>query len=189
LPPGEQNNYYFHYDTEVIEMDFKPSIRVIEDWPKKGISFKDITTMLKDAELLKNSVKEMASPFVNDNVDIVVGPESRGFIFGVPVAIELNAGFVPVRKKGKLPSRTVSATYELEYGTDTLEMHEDAIKKGQRVLLVDDLLATGGTISAVMEMCEKVGAEIVGLSFMIELEFLNGRDKLKGRKINSIVKY
>jgi len=170
-------------------MDFKSSIRAVEDWPKKGISFKDITTLLKDPELLRASIKEMASPFIDDKVDLVVGPESRGFIFGVPVAIALGAGFVPVRKKGKLPSKTVSATYDLEYGTDTLEMHEDAIKKGQRVLLVDDLLATGGTISAVTEMCEKLGAEIVGLSFMIELEFLNGKEKLKGRKVSSIVRY
>jgi len=173
----------------MIKMDFKSSIRAVEDWPKKGISFKDITTVLKDAALLKTAINEMAMPFRDDKVDLVVGPESRGFIFGVPVAIELGAGFVPVRKKGKLPSKTVSATYELEYGTDTLEMHEDAIKKGQRVLLVDDLLATGGTISAVMEMCERVGAEIVGLSFFIELDFLNGRDKLKGRKVNSLVNY
>jgi len=170
-------------------MDFKPSIRAVEDWPKKGISFKDVTTVLKDADLLKTAINEMALPFRDEKVDLVVGPESRGFIFGVPVAIELNAGFVPVRKKGKLPAKTVSATYELEYGTDTLEMHEDAIKKGQKVLLVDDLLATGGTISAVMEMCEKVGANIVGLSFFIELSFLNGRDKLKGRKVSSLVKY
>jgi adenine phosphoribosyltransferase len=170
-------------------MDFKSSIRTVEDWPKKGISFKDITTMLKDPELLKAAIEEMAAPFRDDKVDLVVGPESRGFIFGVPVAISLGAGFIPVRKKGKLPSKTVSATYELEYGTDTLEMHEDAIKKGQRILLVDDLLATGGTISAVAEMCERVGAKIVGLSFMIELDFLKGRDKLKGRKISSIVRY
>jgi len=170
-------------------MDLKASIRTVEDWPKKGISFKDITTLLKDGKLLKEAIDRMVSPFVNDKVDIVVGPESRGFIFGTPAAIALGAGFVPVRKKGKLPSRTVSVSYELEYGTDTLEMHEDAIKKGQRVLIVDDLLATGGTISAVIEMCERVGAEIVGLSFMIELEFLNGRDKLKGRKISSIVRY
>ncbi|MCL2786400.1 MAG: adenine phosphoribosyltransferase [Methanomassiliicoccaceae archaeon] len=170
-------------------MDFKQSIRTVEDWPKKGISFKDITTMLKDAELFKASIKEMSAPFVNDNVDMVIGPESRGFIFGAPIAAELNAGFVPVRKKGKLPAATVSASYELEYGTDALEMHEDAIEKGQRVLIVDDLLATGGTISAVIELCEKAGAEIAGLSFMIELEFLNGRDKLRGRKISSIVKY
>ena len=169
--------------------DFKRSIRAVEDWPKEGVSFKDITTMLKDPELLKASIKEMSSPFRNDKVDIVVGPESRGFIFGVPVAVELNAGFVPVRKKGKLPAKTVSASYELEYGSDTLEMHEDGIRKGQRVLIVDDLLATGGTISAVIEMCEKLGAVIVGLSFMIELEFLNGREKLKGRRVNSIVKY
>ena len=169
--------------------DFKRSIRAVEDWPKEGVSFKDITTMLKDPELLKASIKEMSSPFRNDKVDIVVGPESRGFIFGVPVAVELNAGFVPVRKKGKLPAKTVSASYELEYGSDTLEMHEDGIRKGQRVLIVDDLLATGGTISAVIEMCEKLGAVIVGLSFMIELEFLDGREKLKGRKVNSIVKY
>jgi len=170
-------------------MDFKASIRAVEDWPKKGVSFKDITTMLKDAKLLKAAVEEMAAPFRNDKVDLVVGPESRGFIFGVPVAIALGAGFVPVRKKGKLPAKTVSASYELEYGTDTLEMHEDAIKKGQRVLIVDDLLATGGTISAVTEMCERLGANIVGLSFMIELDFLEGRKKLKGRKISSIVRY
>jgi adenine phosphoribosyltransferase len=170
-------------------MDFRSSIRTVEDWPKKGISFKDITTLLKDPELLSAAIKEMAAPFRNDKVDLVVGPESRGFIFGVPVAIELGAGFIPVRKKGKLPARTVSVSYELEYGTDTLEMHEDAIKKGQRVLLVDDLLATGGTISAVTEMCEKAGANIIGLSFMIELDALNGRDRLKGRKISSIVRY
>ena len=139
--------------------------------------------------MLKEAIDRMVSPFINDKVDIVVGPESRGFIFGTPAAIALGAGFVPVRKKGKLPSKTLSVSYELEYGTDTLEMHEDAIKKGQRVLIVDDLLATGGTISAVIAMCEKAGAEIVGLSFMIELEFLNGKDKLKGRKISSIVKY
>jgi adenine phosphoribosyltransferase len=170
-------------------MDLKSSIRTVEDWPKKGISFKDITTLLKEPELLKAAIQQMASPFAKDKVDLVVGPESRGFIFGVPVAVALNAGFVPVRKKGKLPAKTVSATYELEYGTDTLEMHEDAIMKGQRVLIVDDLLATGGTISAVIEMCESLGAKIVGLSFMIELDFLNGRDKLKGRKISSIVRY
>ena len=170
-------------------MDFRSSIRVIEDWPKKGISFKDITTLLKDAELLKAAIEEMAAPFRNDKVDIVVGPESRGFIFGVPVALSLGAGFVPVRKKGKLPSKTLSATYDLEYGTDTLEMHEDAIKKGQRVLIADDLLATGGTISAVTEMCERAGADIVGLSFMIELDGLKGRDRLAGRKINSVVRY
>jgi adenine phosphoribosyltransferase len=170
-------------------MDFKASIRTVEDWPKKGISFKDITTLLKDPKVFKAAVDEMALPFVNDKVDMVVGPESRGFIFGVPVAMMLNAGFVPVRKKGKLPAETVSVSYELEYGTDTLEMHKDAIKKGQKVLIVDDLLATGGTISAVMEMCENVGADIVGLSFMIELEFLNGRERLKGKKVVSIVKY
>ena len=169
--------------------DFKSSIRTVEDWPKKGISFKDITTLLKDAGLLKAAAEEMAAPFMNDKVDMVVGPESRGFIFGTPVAIELGAGFIPVRKKGKLPAKTVSASYELEYGTDTLEMHEDSVKKGQRILIVDDLLATGGTISAVTDMCERLGAEIVGLSFMIELEFLNGRDKLKGRKVSSLVKY
>jgi len=169
--------------------DLASSIRTVEDWPKKGISFKDITTLLKDAELLREAVKEMTAPFKNDKVDIVVGPEARGFIFGVPVALALGAGFVPVRKPGKLPAKTVSVSYELEYGTDTLEMHEDAIKKGQRVLLADDLLATGGTISAVMKMCEDVGAEIVGASFMIELEFLNGREKLAGKKISSVIKY
>jgi adenine phosphoribosyltransferase len=170
-------------------MDFRTSIRTVEDWPKKGISFKDITTLLKDPEVFRAAVEEMTLPFANDKVDMVVGPESRGFIFGVPVAMALNAGFVPVRKKGKLPAETVSISYELEYGTDTLEMHKDAIKKGQKVLIVDDLLATGGTISAVAEMCERAGADIVGLSFMIELDYLNGRDKLKGKRISSIVRY
>jgi adenine phosphoribosyltransferase len=173
----------------MIKMDFRPHIREVEDWPKKGISFKDITTLLKDPGIFKAAVKEMSAPFINDNVDLIVGPESRGFIFGVPVSMELNAGFVPVRKKGKLPAETVSVTYELEYGTDTLEMHRDAIRAGQRVLIVDDLLATGGTIAAVAEMCEKAGAEIVGLSFMIELDYLNGRDRLKGKRISSIVRY
>jgi len=170
-------------------MDFKSSIRTVEDWPKKGISFKDITTMLKDPVLLRAAIEEMVAPFRNDNVELVIGPESRGFIFGVPAAIALGAGFVPVRKKGKLPARTVSVTYDLEYGTDVLEMHEDAIKKGQKVLLVDDLLATGGTISAVAEMCERSGADIVGISFMIELDALRGRERLKGRKVSSVVRY
>lgn len=170
-------------------MDFKEKIRVIENFPKEGISFKDITTLIADGEALKESIDEMAKFFKDKNVDVVVGPEARGFIFGVPVAYALGAGFVPVRKPGKLPADTVKVEYDLEYGKDCLEIHKDAIKKGTRVAIVDDLLATGGTIGAVAELIEAVGGEVVGMAFAIELNGLEGRKKIGDYDIKSLVDY
>jgi adenine phosphoribosyltransferase len=170
-------------------MDLKSEIRVVENFPEEGISFKDITTVLKDPKLLRESIDLMCSKFEDLNIDIVVGPESRGFIFGTPIAYKLNAGFVPVRKPGKLPAETVAYSYDLEYGRDTLEIHKDSIKKGQKVLVVDDLLATGGTVSATAKLVEMLGGEVVGLGFFIELTELSGREKIKNYNVNSIVKY
>lgn len=170
-------------------MDLKEKIRVIEGFPKEGISFKDITTLVADGEAFKESIDRIAEHLKDKNVDVILGPEARGFIFGVPVAYALGVGFVPVRKKGKLPAETVSIEYSLEYGVDVLEIHKDAIKKGQRVAIVDDLLATGGTVEAVAKLVEKVGAEVVALDFAIELTELKGRDKLEGYEIMSLVQY
>jgi adenine phosphoribosyltransferase len=164
-------------------------IRNVKDFPKPPIVFRDITPLLGDAEGLAQAGAAMAEPFRNKNIDLVVGAESRGFIFGVLVARELNCGFVPVRKPGKLPCRTISQQYELEYGVDTLEMHGDAISSGQRVLLVDDLLATGGTMNACCRMVEQLGGKIIGISFLVELLFLNGRDKLGDYDIHSVISY
>ena len=170
-------------------MDLKEKIRVIEGFPKEGISFKDITTLVADGEAFKESIDRIAEHLRDKNVDVILGLEARGFIFGVPVAYALGVGFVPVRKKGKLPAETVSVDYSLEYGVDVLEIHKDAIKKGQRVAIVDDLLATGGTVDAVAKLVEKVGAEVVALDFAIELTELRGRDKLEGYEIMSLVQY
>ena len=170
-------------------MDLKEKIRVIEGFPKEGISFKDITTLVADGEAFKESIDRIVEHLKDKNVDVILGPEARGFIFGVPVAYALGVGFVPVRKKGKLPAETVSVDYSLEYGVDVLEIHKDAIKKGQRVAIVDDLLATGGTVEAVAKLVEKVGAEVVALDFAIELTELRGRDKLEGYEIMSLVQY
>ncbi|MFO7318274.1 MAG: adenine phosphoribosyltransferase [Limnochordia bacterium] len=169
--------------------DLKALIREIPDFPKPGIGFKDITTVLKDAGAFRQTVQLMADPFRDDKVDAVVGVESRGFILGAPIAYELGCGFVLVRKAGKLPSDTISTTYQLEYGTDTLEIHTDAISPGQRVLIVDDLLATGGTISAAADLVRKLSGEIVGFSFFVELKFLKGRERLKGYRVHSLVVY
>jgi len=169
--------------------DLKALVREIPDFPKPGISFKDITTVLKDGAAFRKTVQEMAAPFRQAGVEAVVGVESRGFILGAPIAYELGCGFVLVRKPGKLPSETISTTYQLEYGTDTLEIHTDAIAPGQRVLLVDDLLATGGTISAAAELVRKLSGEIVGFSFFIELAFLKGRERLQGYRVHSLVTY
>jgi len=155
------------------------AIRDVVDFPKKGIVFKDITPLLQNPELLKLAIGEMAMKYKTEAIDQVVGIESRGFIFGAPLALKLGAGFVPVRKKGKLPAETKAITYSLEYGEDTLEIHADAISKGTRVLISDDLLATGGTASAVCELVENLGGTIVGVSFLIDLTFLNGMEKLK----------
>ena len=170
-------------------MDLKEKIRVIEGFPKEGISFKDITTLVADGEAFKESIDRIVEHLKDKNVDVILGPEARGFIFGVPVANALGVGFVPVRKKGKLPAETVSVDYSLEYGVDVLEIHKDAIKKGQKVAIVDDLLATGGTVEAVAKLVEKVGAEVVALDFAIELTELKGRDKLEGYEIMSLVQY
>ena len=170
-------------------MDLKEKIRVIEGFPKEGISFKDITTLVADGEAFKESIDRIVEHLKDKNVDVILGPEARGFIFGVPVAYALGVGFVPVRKKGKLPAETVSVDYSLEYGVDVLEIHKDAIKKGQKVAIVDDLLATGGTFEAVAKLVEKVGAEVVALDFAIELTELKGRDKLEGYEIMSLVQY
>ena len=170
-------------------MNLKDSIRVVEGFQKEGISFKDITTLIGDGEALKCSIDKIVEHLKDKNVDLIVGPEARGFIFGVPVAYALGVGFVPVRKPGKLPCETVSVDYGLEYGNDTLEIHKDAIKKGQRVAIVDDLLATGGTIEAVAKLVETVGAEVVALDFAIELTGLNGREKLQGYDVMSLVDY
>ena len=170
-------------------MDLKEKIRVIEGFPKEGISFKDITTLVADGEAFKESIDRIVEHLKDKNVDVILGPEARGFIFGVPVAYALGVGFVPVRKKGKLPAETVSVDYSLVYGVDVLEIHKDAIKKGQKVAIVDDLLATGGTVEAVAKLVEKVGAEVVALDFAIELTELKGRDKLEGYEIMSLVQY
>lgn len=170
-------------------MDFKNLIRTIPDFPNKGILFRDITTVLKDPEGLHNSINEMSEKLKHIDFDIVIGPESRGFIFGVPIAYNMKKSFVPARKAGKLPHETISKTYELEYGSATIEIHKDAIKKGQKVVIADDLLATGGTCKAICQLIEEVGAELVGMVFFIEIEHLNGREALKGYPVHSIVKY
>ncbi len=167
----------------------KDLVRDVRDYPKPGIVFKDITPILSNIDALRTSIKEMAAPFTNLGIDIVVGIESRGFIFGAPIADLLNAGFVPVRKPGKLPWKTKSVSYELEYGTDALEIHEDAITEGQNVLIVDDLLATGGTTEATCKLVSKLGGNIKGLSVLIELEALNGRKRLNQYNVHSLVQY
>ncbi|BAU27035.1 adenine phosphoribosyltransferase [Aneurinibacillus soli] len=159
-------------------MDFKEKIRVILDYPQEGIRFKDITTLLQDGPTYKAAIQEMAKFAADKQVDIVVGPEARGFVIGCPLAIELGAGFAPVRKKGKLPYETIQAEYTLEYGKDALAMHKDAIKPGQRVLIADDLLATGGTIQTTIDLVKQLGGEIVGLAFLIELTYVGGREKI-----------
>jgi len=169
--------------------ELKNLIRDVPDFPKKGIIFKDITTLLQDKNAFRKSIDMLASKFKKKNIDCVVAVESRGFIFGAALAYKLKAGFIPVRKRGKLPYRTQSVTYELEYGTDTLEIHEDAIKPRSRVLIVDDLLATGGTIKAVTNLLKGLQADIIGITFLVELRFLKGKDKLKDYPLYSIVKY
>jgi adenine phosphoribosyltransferase len=170
-------------------MDIKSKIRIIDGFPKEGISFKDVTTLIQDGEGLRETVDEIIKQLKDKDIDIVVGPEARGFIFGVPVAYGLGVGFVPVRKKGKLPYDTIAVDYDLEYGNDTLEIHKDAIKPGSRVAIVDDLLATGGTIASVAKLVEMVGAEVAAMEFVVELTELKGRDKLKGYEVNSLVQY
>ncbi len=170
-------------------MDLKDKIRSIENYPQEGVIFRDITTLLKDAEGMKAAIDEMTAKLDGVAFDMVLGPESRGFIFGMPVAYNLGKGFVPVRKKGKLPAEVISKEYALEYGTATIEMHKDALQPGQKVVIVDDLMATGGTAKAIIEMVEEMGAEVAALVFLIELDFLEGRKVLPGYRIESVIHY
>lgn len=167
----------------------KDLIRDVPDFPKPGIIFKDITPLIKDPNGLKTTLDLLAEPFKNTGISAVAGMESRGFIFGVSVAERLGVGFVPIRKPGKLPSETVSEEYALEYGTDTLEMHKDALAPGDKVLIIDDLLATGGTAAATIKMIEGVGATVAGIGFVIELDFLNGRQKLGDVAVHSLINF
>jgi len=169
--------------------NLKKLIREVPDFPKPGINFYDITTLLLDPEGLQASVDALAELANGQKVDTVIGVESRGFIFGAPVAYKLDAGFIPVRKPKKLPAEKVSISYDLEYGTDTLEMHKDAVGEGHNVLIVDDLLATGGTARAVVDLVESVGGKVAGLLFVVELDFLKGRDKFAGYNVHSLVRY
>jgi adenine phosphoribosyltransferase len=175
-------------DVQCID-DLKAAIREIPDWPKKGILFYDVTTLLKQPRCFGDTIDALIEPYKDKQVDLVLGMEARGFIFAPTVAYALKAGFVPVRKPGKLPAAKLRMEYQLEYGTDCLEIHEDAIRPGQRVLIVDDLIATGGTARAVAEMTEKMGAHVLGLAFVVELTFLHGRDKLAKYDFHSILKY
>ncbi len=170
-------------------LDLAGKIRDVPDFPKKGILFKDITTLLKDARAFKSAVDQIGSRFFGRDVDLVVCMESRGFIIGAPLAYNLGAGFVPVRKPGKLPAACIKEEYALEYGTSALEIHEDAIEPGQRVLVVDDLLATGGTVRATIDLVERLGGKTIGAAFLIELTFLNGRSRLQGYEVFSLIRY
>jgi adenine phosphoribosyltransferase len=170
-------------------MDLKNTIRSIPDFPKPGIMFRDITTLLKDPAAFAEVIDRMQKLFRDEKIDKVVGIESRGFIFGAPLALRLGAGLVLIRKPGKLPAETETAEYALEYGTDRIQIHRDAVAPGERVLLVDDLLATGGTICAARDLVQRIGGNVVGLAFLIELDFLGGRKKLEGCRVESLVHY
>jgi adenine phosphoribosyltransferase len=170
-------------------LDLKQKIRNIPDFPEKGVVFRDITTLLRDGEASRYSVDKMVENCSGKKIDAVLGAEARGFIFGAVIAYRLGVGFIPVRKPGKLPYSTCEVSYELEYGKNILQMHIDAIKKGDRILIVDDLVATGGTGKAKAELVEKMGGEVVGFCFLIELEFLNPRETLKGYEVFSLIKY
>jgi adenine phosphoribosyltransferase len=170
-------------------MDLKSLIRDVPGFPKPGIVFKDITTLTKDPAGFRGAVDEIVRQYRDASIDVVVGIEARGFIFGGAVAYQLGVGFVPARKPGKLPADTVRAEYSLEYGTDAVEMHRDGIAQGQRVLIVDDLLATGGTAAATAKLVEELGGEVVAIAFLIDLTFLKGRDKLGGHEVSSLVEY
>jgi adenine phosphoribosyltransferase len=167
----------------------KAKIRHVPDFPKPGILFYDVTTLLRDPEGFRQAIDALAHPYQNTGIDLVVGVESRGFILGAAVADRLGCGFVPVRKVGKLPAAAIRATYDLEYGTDSLEMHADAIEAGQRVLIVDDLLATGGTARATTDLVKQVGGGVAGIAFLIELVALNGRARLEGEKVMAVLQY
>lgn len=170
-------------------MDFKPYIRDIPDWPKPGVIFKDITPLLKDRAAFKASIDALADHYRSANIDLVVSVEARGFIFGGALAYTLGAGFVPARKPGKLPWMKIKVEYSLEYGTDAIEMHQDAIFKGQRVLVFDDVLATGGTVAATIQLVNALGGTVVGSAFLTDLTFLHGANRLKGYEVFSLIQY
>jgi adenine phosphoribosyltransferase len=170
-------------------LELAPLIRDVPDFPKKGILFKDITTLLKEPAPFKQAIDEMTELVRGYQPEVVIGMESRGFIFAAPIAYLLDAGFVPVRKLGKLPGQVISTEYDLEYGTNTLELHNDGIERGQRVLIVDDLLATGGTVSATIELVKRLEGEVVAVAFLVELTALNGRDRLDGYDVVSLIKF
>ncbi len=164
-------------------------VRSIPDFPEKGIIFRDVTSVLQDKDGLRMSIDKMMELLEGVDFDVVAGPESRGFIFGVPIAYNLNKPFVPIRKKGKLPCETIEVSYDLEYGSATIEMHKDVIKPGQKVVIIDDLIATGGTIQAITKLIEQLGGEVVKIIFLMELKGLNGREKLQGYNVDAVIKY
>lgn len=170
-------------------MNFKEKIRVIPDYPQPGIRFKDISTLLKDGAAFREAIQIISDQHRDKGIELVIGPEARGFVVGAPVAFSLGAGFIPVRKPGKLPGETVRHEYSLEYGKDALEIHQDAIIPGQKVLIIDDLLATGGTILATIALVEKLGGIVAGVGFLIELTYLNGREKLDKYSVTSLIQY
>jgi len=172
-----------------LESEVKDCIRIIPDYPKKGVSFKDLTTLWKDATLMKKTTDALAEHWRAKGVDKIVGIEARGFIVGAPLAEKLGLGFVPARKAGKLPSKAVRVNYELEYGKHSLEIHSDGVSKGEKVLIVDDLLATGGTANAVRKLVQKLGGRVLGFAFVAELDYLHGRRKLVGYEIQSLARY
>ncbi|MCI0495900.1 adenine phosphoribosyltransferase [candidate division KSB1 bacterium] len=169
--------------------DLKQKIRNVQDFPKPGIGFKDITTLIKDAAAFKQSIDTIANQYNPDDIDVIVGIESRGFIFGAALAYKWGKGFVPVRKPGKLPAETIREEYQLEYGSDAVEIHKDAITPGQRVLIIDDLLATGGTVAAAAKLVERLSGNIMGICFLIELSFLKGREKLKRYNVHALIDF
>jgi len=170
-------------------MNLKEKIRTVPHWPVEGVMFRDITTLLQDPEAFKHACDELYKRYKDEKIDVIVGIESRGFIFGAVLAYKLGVSFVPVRKPGKLPSKTISEEYTLEYGKNKIEIHDDAIKKGQRVLVIDDLIATGGTVSAAIKLIEKLGGEVIECAFLIELPELKGRDKIKSYKIFKLIDF
>jgi adenine phosphoribosyltransferase len=170
-------------------MDLKEQIRHVPDFPKAGILFYDITTLIRTPQGFEETIERLSAPYKDQKIDVVVGIESRGFILRSAVAQRLGAGFIPIRKPEKLPAKRIKETYELEYGTDALEIHEDAVRRGDRVLIVDDVLATGGTASAATRLVKQLGGDLQGLAFLIELQFLNGQSKLQGEKVYSVLQY
>lgn len=170
-------------------MDLRALIRNVEDFPKPGIVFRDITTLIKNGPALDQAAAELADHFRAKQPDLVIGVESRGFIMGIAVALKLGVGFIPARKRGKLPAQTIEAEYQLEYGTDSIEIHSDAIEPGQKILLIDDLIATGGTAEAACKLIEQAGGEIIGCGFLIDLAFLNGTQKLAQYEVHSLIQY